>query len=74
MFVFDERHSLHYVTPLLLVLVLVSVTEISVNITDLSPLSLRAHASYLDWTEIILIIGVSGQGFDTAAIIVYDDN
>ena len=72
MFVFDERHSLHYVAPLLLVLV--SVTEISVNITDLSPLSLRAHASYLDWTEIILIIGVSGQGFDTAAIIVYDDN
>ena len=45
-----------------------------VNITDLSPLSLRAHASNLDWTKIILIIGVGGQGFDWAAIIVCDDN
>ena len=52
-------------------------TGVFVNITDLSlslSLSLRAHASNLDWTEIILIIGVGGQGFDTAAIIGFDDN
>ena len=57
--------------PLLLMLVVV---WCGVNITDLSPLSLRAHASNLDWTKIILIIGVGGQGFDWAAIIVCDDN
>ena len=66
MFVFDERTLAADADG--------GVVWCGVNITDLSPLSLRAHASNLDWTKIILIIGVGGQGFDWAAIIVCDDN